>query len=413
MRVLHIAHNLFPTHAGGVEGYLWELARHQLQAGDQPRIYAGAPAPEHREQARSAEFPIWLAPPEVQREGLARFRASFQRAEVDRDLRARIREAEPEVIHLHHSAHLAYRPILEAAQQGIPLVVTVHDYWLYCQRLVLRRPDLRSCTGPVGGVRCAGCAGWRDGRPPGFFRRALQTPPFIYRTAVLGRLARAARRFILPGAFLRRLLPTGLFPPEKLEHIPYPVWPGEFPPPTPPEDERLRLGFIGSLRPHKGLHLLLKALQQLADPGWQLTVHGALPDDEYGRQLQELARDLPVTFAGPFPREDLRRVLSTIDLLVVPSLWPETGPMVIGEALAAGVPVVASSLGGCVELLGGARKGLLFAPGDPTDLLRILRQSVADPSRLEPFRQRRELPRFPEHVQALRACYAAASGGAA
>ncbi len=76
-------------------------------------------------------------------------------------------------------------------------------------------------------------------------------------------------------------------------------------------------------------------------------------------------------------------MLVELDALVVPSVWYENAPLVISEAFAAGLPVVASRLGGMAEAVRDGIDGLLFAPSDPGDLARVLRALATEPGLLD------------------------------
>jgi len=78
--------------------------------------------------------------------------------------------------------------------------------------------------------------------------------------------------------------------------------------------------------------------------------------------------------------------LASMDALVVPSIWPENSPLVIHEAFLAGVPVVASRIGGIPEVVEDGRSGLLFEPGNATDLARVLKRIIAEPDLLRRLR---------------------------
>ena len=91
--------------------------------------------------------------------------------------------------------------------------------------------------------------------------------------------------------------------------------------------------------------------------------------------------------AGPIAHDDVARALAAIDVLVVPSIWPENSPLVIREAFLAGVPVVASRIGGIVELVDDGVSGLLFDAGDVDGLHRALQRLVDEPALLPALRR--------------------------
>jgi glycosyltransferase involved in cell wall biosynthesis len=144
---------------------------------------------------------------------------------------------------------------------------------------------------------------------------------------------------------------------------------------------------VAAVHPGKGLDVLLEALATLGDRAWTLHCVGSLdvdPDYASALELQVYARswERRVTFTGPLTHRGVSAAYDAADLLVVPSRSESYG-MVVAEALAHGIPVVASSVGGVPEALGpapaGARPGLLVPPDDPAALAGALRGWLDDP----------------------------------
>ena len=134
-----------------------------------------------------------------------------------------------------------------------------------------------------------------------------------------------------------------------------------------------RFAFVGSLVRHKGVHVLLEAFRAMPDDA-TLDVHGPLHyDPAYTEALRRLAAHPGMRFAGAAAPECVPRLLAGVDGLVVPSIWQENSPLTVHEGFLAGVPVVASRLGGHAELLAGGG-GLLYEADDPTDLAAKLRR---------------------------------------
>jgi glycosyltransferase involved in cell wall biosynthesis len=150
----------------------------------------------------------------------------------------------------------------------------------------------------------------------------------------------------------------------------------------------LRLGFMGTIHRHKGLHVLLKAFERLPrDAGVTLRVCGDLTHfPEYVSEVYEMAhRDPRINFAGPYQNERVMEELKKMDVLVVPSIWYENTPLVIYEAFAAGISVVATDLGGMSEIVEHEKTGLLFEPGNPEDLARQLKRLIDEPDALSKY----------------------------
>ena len=143
-------------------------------------------------------------------------------------------------------------------------------------------------------------------------------------------------------------------------------------PPRRPPKHRWTLGTIALFRPRKGIEVLLEALALLHQRQFpvRLRAVGSFEDPHYAVELalrtKQLALGELVQWAG-FAR-DVTAELSQIDLLVLPSLFGEGLPMVVLEAMAAGVPVVATSVEGVPEAIRDGQDGVIVRPGDPHDL---------------------------------------------
>ena len=91
-------------------------------------------------------------------------------------------------------------------------------------------------------------------------------------------------------------------------------------------------------------------------------------------------------FRGRFLRDGLAHVYGQIDVLVVPSIWDENSPLVVHEAFAAGIPVVASNVGGLCEVIADGIDGLLLPAGEPAALAAAIARLVEDPALVERLR---------------------------
>jgi glycosyltransferase involved in cell wall biosynthesis len=142
---------------------------------------------------------------------------------------------------------------------------------------------------------------------------------------------------------------------------------------------------VAPVTPGKGHDVLLEALATLGDLPWRCTCVGSLDRD--AAFADEIRRRAPrVRFTGPLIGAALERAYAEADLLVLPSR-AETYGMVVTEALARGVPVLASDVGGVSEALGDDEAGLLVPPGDPAALGAALRRWLEDPALRERVRR--------------------------
>ena len=183
----------------------------------------------------------------------------------------------------------------------------------------------------------------------------------------LQRRLRDAHAILAPTRFARDRAVEWGAPAERIRVLPLGAVAG----PTRPRlaAARRRFGYVGTLTPHKGVHVLLEAVKGLPGESWTLDVIGnPAVDPGYTARLRALARGDPrIRFRGAVPPAEQERLWESLDLLVLPSLWWENSPLTVLEALAAGRPVVASRTGGVPEVLPPSA-GLLVAPGDVEDL---------------------------------------------
>jgi len=153
-----------------------------------------------------------------------------------------------------------------------------------------------------------------------------------------------------------------------------------------------RLCFLGRVAPEKGIDVLLRALR-LVKTRVELDIYGIKPDRESEKDMEYMISDLGnarARWLEPVKPEEVVETIRKYDALVVPSVWLETGPLVVLEAFAAGVPVIGSRLGGIAEMVNEGVDGLLFHPGDAADLAEKLGQL---PEKLVSLKKSVKVPR--------------------
>lgn len=157
------------------------------------------------------------------------------------------------------------------------------------------------------------------------------------------------------------------------------------------------IGFLGRICPEKGLHRLIEiaaGLLKLCAPqegsSWNVVAAGYLSRDQrpYLRQCFARAAELRLTdrvkYLGELDRVDKSRFLRSVDLICLPSQWPESKAMVVYEAAASGTPVVLPAHGAFVELLRVSNGGFLYPPDDFVAAAGAIAQLIGD----EPLRTR-------------------------
>ncbi len=404
MHIVLAVHHFPPRYVAGAELYTYRLARRLRQLGHpvdvvcvesisegtlEPRCvseeYEGIPV--HR-----LFFNLALAPDPL--------RWEFWNPQLGEWFGRFLEARRPDLVHLQ-GGYLLTGSVAEAARAArVPVILTLHDFWVLCTRIHLRRPDGTLCQVPDDPAECAWCLLTE--------KRRYRLPDTATR-GVAGRLARTALRFpmlarrsgwqdrvdairerrerlghvlqemdllISPSHFLKQMfVHRGNVSPERFLYFRYgldEMW-ATPPPRLPSTDGVLRIGYIGQLSHHKGVHVLLKALRRTKGR-WELHIYG--DPTRFPRYVEHLRRladgDPRIRWKGAVENRAVPQVLAGLDVLVVPSIWYENAPITILEAQAAGVPVVVSDLGGMAELVQHERDGLRFRPGDDRDLARQL-----------------------------------------
>ncbi|HYC76671.1 MAG TPA: glycosyltransferase, partial [Planctomycetota bacterium] len=214
----------------------------------------------------------------------------------------------------------------------------------------------------------------------------------------VGDALRRVDLFMAPSAFLRdRFVQSGMVPADRVLRWPYGHDHGRFAAAERTPSELLRVGYLGTISSYKGVGVLVDALERLADAPVEGRLHGALeifPD--YTAELRRRIANPRTRLLGRFDNRRVGELLAGIDVLVVPSLWWENAPLTISEAFLAGVPVVASNLGGMAEMVRDGENGFLFPAGDAAALADVLRRLACDRALLAKVRP------APESVRDIR-----------
>jgi glycosyltransferase involved in cell wall biosynthesis len=145
--------------------------------------------------------------------------------------------------------------------------------------------------------------------------------------------------------------------------------------------ERFLVVYAGRIVPDKGVDRALEAMRLLPSQEYHLAIAGTSNPASFGgstaaanaylSELRSRYDDVPASWLGHF--NDVSQLVAAADLMVLPCRWPEPSPLIVLEALASGTPIVASAVGGIVEVLTGPLAANLVPPDDPRALAERLR----------------------------------------
>ncbi len=261
----------------------------------------------------------------------------------------------PDIVHVHNTFPVISPAVYYAANEaGIPVVQTLHNYRMLCPSATLFR----------NGHVCEDCVGKRVPWPG--------VAHACYRGSRLTYIA-------LTGFARDKFVQAG-FPAEKILIKPnyLPADPGTG------EGKGKYALFVGRLSPEKGIGTLLEAWREIGDE-LPLQIAG---DGPLAPEVDKTASATPnVTWLKWLPRTEILQKMKDASVLILPSTWYEGFPMIIAEAFAVGLPVIASNLGSMSTIIDHQRTGLHFEAGNATSLVEAVRWFGAQPNETAKMRE--------------------------
>ncbi len=354
-------------------------------------------------------------------------RDRYRQSGVDLRFAELLESVRPDVVHVGHLNHLSTSLLGEAASRQIPILYTLHDYWLMCPRgqfmqMSPAAPDdlWAACDGQEDRKCAERCyARYFSGAPGEREHDVAHWTDWVRRRmAHVREMVDRVDLFVAPARYLleRYRREFGL-PESKLTYLDYGF-----------DLERLRgrrrtpgepftFGYIGTHIPAKGIHVLLQAFGAVrGEPRLRIWGRPRGQDTEalraLGRALPGIAPDRIEWLPEYRNQEIVRDVFDRVDAIVVPSIWVENSPLVIHEAQQARVPVVTADAGGMAEYVQHEVNGLLFAHRGAASLAEQMTRLAADPDLARRLGARGYLasesgdaPAVADHVRAIEGLY--------
>jgi len=325
---------------------------------------------------------------------MPRARDGYRHVGVDQRFAQVLETFEPEVVHVGHLNHLSTSLLGEAAARQIPIVYTLHDYWVMCPRgqfMQMHPADPNDLWAACDGQDDRKCAERCYAR---YFSGAADehaedvqhwTRWVSRRMAHMREMTELVDLFIAPARYLldRYRRDFGL-PARKLTYLDYGFDLTRLQGRRRVDGDPFTFGYIGTHIAAKGVHDLLGAFGSVSGDA-RLRIWGRHRGQET-EALRAIARALPggaadrVEWLPEYRNQDIvRDVFDRVDAIVVPSVWVENSPLVIHEALQARVPVITAGVGGMAEYVGHEENGLLFRHRDRASLGAQMQRLSDDP----------------------------------
>lgn len=364
MRVV-LASALYPTPSeprimGGAEVFTRQLAEGLVAAGDEVSVVRIALDGHYkREEANGVSVyfvPIRNVYPPFAPKTNPLMRTAWHviddRWRAPKALETILKDVKPDVFHTHTFNGLNTDMWHVARTLGIPVLHTLHDYYLICPRCS------RFKAGQVCETSCGSCR--------------ILTANRRHRTRDLDAVTSISHRILA----IHKA--EGIFAPDLPTHVVHHVAnPALTLLPPLPHEGALKVGYIGRFAEEKGAHLLVEAAALLPAGSIELKLAGAAsPEDQ--ERLRQLAPAVSMEFLGFVAPSDF---YAQVHLSVAPSIWEEPAGLVVLDALAAGRPVIGSNRGGIAEGVEDGVTGWIVSP-DVSALATILKRLIDEPKRL-------------------------------
>lgn len=337
-----------------------------------------------------------------------------------------LKKVKPDVVHFHEIAGsngISIHHIEVAKKLGFKVIMTFHLAGNTCKTGTLMYKDKEPCDGVIRMWKCSYCRIYQQttsdirataillastplqmlGLNPVFwnhpFATALSTPNQIEDLREkLFRLSVSCDVFVCLTDWYLKVLVTNGLPPEKIvvvkQALPLETLTtikGNKP------EKKLKLIFVGRIDPLKGVHLIVEAGKKLVGLPVEIDIFGSASDVDFLEHQKKISPST-VNFKGKLNPKEVVSTMQQYNALLLPSTFSEMSPLVIQQAFAAGLPVIASGVPGNAEQITHGVNGFLFPMGNSSILQSLLKRLIAQPEELEACRKNIESPKSFETV---------------
>lgn len=353
---------------------------------------------------------------------------------IYQDLFEYFHQMKPDLFHLFSGYLLGAGAIKAAISNQVPVVITLTDFWFFCPRINMVKPDGEISDAITFDARnCTRCkfeerrrylwpALFAPRLADKFWTKSMDADwsrslgiesmheEFILRNSTLVAALSSASAIICPSKFLMDSAHKRGLPEEKIHFIQHGIDKSDWILTRERKrNELFRIGYLGQLDQNKGIHLLIKAFQHLPDElPLELKIYGDdSPGTRYIQYIKKLAKGDPrIKFLGKYEYRKVADILTHLDGIVIPSIWNEIGPLVMYEALEVKTPIIASNIPNMSDIIQHEENGLLFECGDWNDLASQLLRMIEEDDLCDVLIEKMKPVRsFNDEMQALDMVY--------
>lgn len=347
----------------------------------------------------------------------------YRHKQIDDNFADLVKKLNPDIAHIGHVNHLSTGLIDELNKLNIPIIYTLHDFWLMCPRgqfltrsignannfKLCEKQDDKKCANDCYKVYFSGREENQTSETENWsswiHQRMIETKAIIKKVDL----------FIAPSNYLRdRFINEFGIPENKIIYLDY-GFPTQYLTQTEKSKEKTNytFGYIGTHIPAKGVNILIEAFKQIEEPA-TLKIFGRA-NGQSTNALKSLAENSKnkIEFSGEYINHNLANdVFSYVDCIVVPSIWGENSPLVIHEAQSCKVPVITADFGGMKEYVQHNVNGLLFEHRNTNSLAEQMKFAVSNPDKMKALGEKGYLysadgsvPTIQDHCKELEMLY--------
>lgn len=416
MHILKIIHGYPPNYNAGSEVYSQSICN-ELSKHHKVSVFTREENPYSsdfavRHQNKNNNLDLYFVNNPQSKDG-------YRHRQLDENFAKLISEIKPDIAHIGHLNHLSTGLVDELNKQKVPIVFTLHDFWLMCPRgqfltrSIGKGNNFQLCSGQQDKKCATDCyqvyfSGREANEQTDIEHWASWTRQRMIETkAIIDKVD----LFIAPSNYLRnRFVNEFSIPENKVTFLDY-GFPTAYLTQTEKSKEKngFTFGYIGTHTTAKGIDQLIEAFGEIEEPA-TLKIYGR-QNGQNTNALKLLTTDSKnkIEFAGEYINHNLANdVFSKVDCIVVPSIWAENSPLVIHEAQSCKVPVITADFGGMKEYVRHKVNGLLFEHRNVNSLREQMRFAIKNPHLLKQigekgylYSQDGSVPNIQDHCKEL------------
>ena len=373
MRILKVIHGFPPDYMAGSEVYSYHLVKELINQNIETFVFTRVENEfddnykTYREKYENINI---LRVNKPKKDYL--YEDKFYDKRIDEIFEEYLIEVKPNIVHIGHLSHLSTNIISVIKKHNIPIVYTIHDFWLYCVKGQMINQNGEICSNPSTS-NCLSCSNY-----------VVDEEKVRESFTHMKRMIDLIDIFISPSHTLRDFFMEQGIDSDRVKYLKYGFNNKKiiYNKKKFTTESKINFGFMGRVIPTKGIKVLVDTFKKL--PSQKLSIYGSI-----GVQKRFLETE-NIIFKGGYDNNTINDVLNDIDVLIVPSTWYENAPLVIQEAFLAGVPVITSNIGGMSELVEDGINGFTFEVGDGQSLKRLIEKISNNPIFLNDLKSSRD-----------------------